>query len=191
MKSFLTKFIFALLCCALFAGVVSGQTRGINYSDTVTPKQIEFNISPSVLYSITNVSKQYLSDNKYSLACFFADGLLDCTTEMIRYDKKAFFRVFPNANPEFWDINLCGGNKWKGGLRENGEAFPGSSSFFAWTRDGYHLTRTGSSILICIGQASKNSDANQSFKYRLVDAIIHQSVKAIGYTIAERLIYKH
>ena len=52
---------------------------------------------------------------------------------------KSIFQTWKNqmwVNPAYsWP------NKWKNGLKENGERFPGSSTVFVWVTDLWHLAK--------------------------------------------------
>lgn len=39
----------------------------------------------------------------------------------------------------YWDKNISWKNKYKLGKKENGPAFPGSTTIFVWITDGWHL----------------------------------------------------
>ena len=39
----------------------------------------------------------------------------------------------------YWDKNISWKNKYKLGKKEDGPAFPGSTTIFVWTTDGWHL----------------------------------------------------
>ena len=52
------------------------------------------------------------------------------------YDK-SIFKNFKNQ--QFWDGRISWKNKWKNGDKEQGEKFPGSSTFFVFTTDAWHL----------------------------------------------------
>ena len=42
-------------------------------------------------------------------------------------------------NPSFWNKHLSWKNKWKNGEPSQGEKFLGSSTFFVWLTDAWHL----------------------------------------------------
>lgn len=52
------------------------------------------------------------------------------------YDR-SIFKNFKNQ--QFWDGRISWRNKWKNGQKEQGEKFPGSSTFFVFTTDAWHL----------------------------------------------------
>lgn len=52
------------------------------------------------------------------------------------YDK-SIFKNFKNQ--QFWDGRISWRNKWENGEKEQGEKFPGSSTFFVFTTDAWHL----------------------------------------------------
>lgn len=69
-----------------------------------------------------------------------AAGFSNGTHEALNYKYPRFKARFPGANDAFWYPHLSWRNKWKGGDPENWEQFPGSSSVFVATTDGYHAS---------------------------------------------------
>ena len=51
-------------------------------------------------------------------------------------------------NEQFWNPQVSYKNKWEGGMKANGERFPGSSTVFVWTTDAWHLFQTVQYALI-------------------------------------------
>ena len=71
----------------------------------------------------------------------FASGAFDATAEVVRINYSYFDKVFPGADPQFWDAKKSAKNKWKNGDSQQGERFFLSSTALVWTTDGYHLMR--------------------------------------------------
>ena len=73
------------------------------------------------------------------LIYFFA-GYFNCWCDYInsnpeRYATTLFYRF---KNQQWWDISKSSGNKWKNGLKANGEAFFGSTTFLVAITDAWH-----------------------------------------------------
>lgn len=79
------------------------------------------------------------------LALSILAGLADGTRDVLffRYSRS----IFPQGTGEqvlgagevFWNPAISWRNKWKNGDPEQGERFPGSSTFLVWTTDAWHL----------------------------------------------------
>ena len=76
---------------------------------------------------------------KSGLLCL--SGSFDATAEVLHINYTYFDKVFPGADPKFWNPHESAGNKWKNGDYKQGEKFLFSSTVLVWTTDGYHLTR--------------------------------------------------
>lgn len=46
---------------------------------------------------------------------------------------------FEKKDLQYWEPSLSSQNKYKGGKKENGPKFFGSTTFLAWTTDAWHL----------------------------------------------------
>ena len=162
MKTFLIRFLIALACCAIFAGIVNGQTP-----------------------------KQYLADNWKSLSACYIAGTLNGTVEILRHDYDAFLRVFPNADSGYWHPQTSWTNKWKDGDASKGEKFPMSSSLLAWTTDGYHLLRSGEKFMVCAAITFKIGGKKKNWKLYAADFISHSAAYSLGFTTSYNLVFKH
>lgn len=76
----------------------------------------------------------------------FISGATQGLNQVVAFHPDKFFSRYPDANRRYWDNDISWRNKWKGGDREQGEAFFGSSTFLAWTTDAYHLSGTLSRV---------------------------------------------
>ena len=109
----------------------------------------------------SGVDKSYIWKICARSAALFTAGLFDGTAEILRSDYPAFKKRFPNAKDEFWDMRISHRNKWKNGDYTQGPAYFGSTTFLAWTTDGYHLVRTlrnfgyATALIIPIGGKKK------------------------------------
>ena len=164
MKKFIIYFAFALMCCALFAGIVNGQT-----------------FKP----------KQYLKENWKGLTCVYLAGVANGTVEILRHDYENFIRVFPDADSGYWHPQTSWHNKWKDGDHTKGEKFPMSSTLLAWTTDGYHLLRSTEKAFICGAISFKIGDKKKNWKYYVLDFVTYSAVYSMGFTTSYSLIFKH
>jgi len=162
MKTFIIRFIIALACCAIFAGIVNGQTP-----------------------------RQYLSDNWKSLSACYLAGTLNSTVEILRHDYDAFLQVFPEADSGYWHPQTSSRNKWKDGDASKGEKFPLSSTLLAWSTDGYHLLRSGEKMIVCAAITFKIGGKKRNWKAYAADFICHSAAYSLGFTTTYSFIFKH
>ena len=78
----------------------------------------------------------------------FFSGAADGIAETIKFHPDAFFATHPNANRQFWDGRISWENKYRNGDPAQGRAYIGSTTWLAWTTDGYHLTRTTGNVFL-------------------------------------------
>ncbi len=86
-------------------------------------------------------------------AAAFVSGMVDGTIEAINYHYDDGFKITcPGANDGFWDPAKSWKNKYRNNDPRQGEKFPGSTTFFAFTTDAYHLLRTTNRTIdgVCI-----------------------------------------
>lgn len=74
----------------------------------------------------------------------FLSGALDGVSETLVWHYPQFEATHPGANPAYWNPYQSWRNKYRNGDPAQGRAYIGSTTWLAWTTDGYHLTRTGS-----------------------------------------------
>jgi hypothetical protein len=81
-------------------------------------------------------------------------GLAEAGMDALAHDFEG--SIFKDANPNFWNPIISGGNKWKNGDRNQGERFFLSSTLLVGFTEGWHLfkmVRTlflfGAVALIC------------------------------------------
>lgn len=72
----------------------------------------------------------------------FLSGTADGTSETLKFHYYRFEKRFPNANDNYWDPNKSWTNKYLNNEYKLGPKHFGSTTFLAWTTDGYHMTRT-------------------------------------------------
>jgi hypothetical protein len=75
-----------------------------------------------------------------SLALTFIGGAADGTAEALKWHYDVVDMRF-NLNDQYWNPQVSYVNKYAGGITANGPKFPGSTTYFVWTTDGYHMAR--------------------------------------------------
>lgn len=97
---------------------------------------IFFALTVYACHSFSQEKRKFITGNDvltYSLS--FLSGTAQGLEEAIKYHYNIGFKsAFPNANNQFWDPRISWTNK-------DNSNFPLASSLFAFTTDGYHLTR--------------------------------------------------
>jgi hypothetical protein len=78
----------------------------------------------------------------------FLSGAADGLSESLIWHYPRFEQIHPNANPAYWNPYQSWRNKYRNGDPAQGAAYFGSTSFLAWTTDGYHLSRTAGRTMI-------------------------------------------
>ena len=124
---------------------------------------------------------------KSGLMCL--SGSFDATAEVLKINYSYFDKVFPGANPEFWNPKESAGNKWKNGDRKQGERFLFSSTALVWTTDGYHLTRMLRNCTM-VAALTINIGDKKPLKQYLIEAVIYYFAYTAGFNLAYNLIYK-
>ena len=115
-------------------------------------------------------------------------GTSDAVVEVLRHDYPAFKRTF-NLSDTYWNPAVSWRNKWKDGDPAKGEAFPGSSTVFVFTTDGYHLMRSinhgaiMAAIVIKIGH-------KQKWYWYAADLLSYSAFYSIGFNLTYELIRK-
>lgn len=78
----------------------------------------------------------------------FFSGAADGVAETIKFHPDQFFAVHPGADRQFWDGRVSWRNKYRNGDPAQGRAYLGSTTWLAWTTDGYHLSRTTGNVFL-------------------------------------------
>lgn len=78
----------------------------------------------------------------------FLSGALDGVSETLVWHYPQFQATHPGANPGYWNPYISWVNKYKNGDPAQGRAYIGSTTWLAWTTDGYHLSRTTSRFFL-------------------------------------------
>ena len=73
-------------------------------------------------------------------------GLAEAGMDALAHDFEG--SIFKDANPNFWNPIVSGGNKWKNGDRNQGERFFLSSTLLVGFTEGWHLFKMGRTLLL-------------------------------------------
>jgi hypothetical protein len=135
----------------------------------------------------------YISSNKgkYTLtgAFMFVSGVSDGVNQTIDFHYSDFKSVFPGAKDKFWNNDISWKNKYRD--VEGGDYSPkffGSTTFLAWTTDGYHLTRTAANLSVISG-AAINFDGRKKLHWYLYDIAFFSLIKSLGFHFSYSLIF--
>ncbi len=117
----------------------------------------------------------------------FIAGSLDGFIESLNYHYDSGVKKrLPNINDQFWNPAISWRNKYKNGEPSEGAKFPGSTNFFVFTTDGYHLMRLlhkTTSVSIILSFDTPKGD-RKVLKYLLKTVLISAS-----YTLGKTLMY--
>lgn len=116
-------------------------------------------------------------------------GALDGTAETIKWHYYEFEEAFPKANPQFWNPKYSSQNKYKDGITGNGPKYFGSTTFLAWTTDGYHLLRTGRNAFFLTTLVIHPRE-KKNWKLYIKDIAIHTIAYQIGFYTTYDLVFK-
>jgi hypothetical protein len=83
----------------------------------------------------------------FAASTAFLAGSFEGTAETLKWHYDEFESVFPNADETYWNPEISWQNKYADGTPESGPRYFGSTTFLAWTTDGYHLMRTGRNLM--------------------------------------------
>jgi len=87
----------------------------------------------------TNIGT-YCKQHAISWSCLVVAGFSEGFLEELQFNYCAVKRRF-NTNDKFFDMNISWRNKYKNGDPKQGEKFFGSTTFLAFTSDGFHLSQ--------------------------------------------------
>lgn len=124
-----------------------------------------------------------------SLITAYLAGSLDGTTETVRWHYYDFESVFPKANSQFWNPKYSSQNKYKDGITGNGPKYFGSTTFLAWTTDGYHLLRTSRNVLL-LTTITIHPREKKSWKRYVGNIILHTIAYQAGFHTTYGLVFK-
>ena len=75
-------------------------------------------------------------------------GAFEGTAETLKWHYDEFENTFPDTDPDYWNPEISWRNKYKNGEPTQGAKHFGSTTFLAWTTDGYHLMRTSRNLMV-------------------------------------------
>ena len=90
---------------------------------------------------------------------------------------------------QFWDNTISWKNKWKNGDPNQGEKFPLSTTAFAWTQDGYHLTNFGAN-LSDVATLAVSLNGNNKWKDVLKKVAISVVTNRVAFYLSYNQIFK-
>lgn len=118
----------------------------------------------------------------------YLSGFFDGFGEVLTAKYDHFERVFPNADPSFWDRNRSQHRKWKNGDPAQGEAFFLSSTALVWTRDGYHGSRFLRNRFMVVGLAIPIGQDRKEWYWYLLDTLVYSAAYSFGFHTSYTLI---
>ncbi|MBP6854647.1 MAG: hypothetical protein KBD26_00760 [Candidatus Pacebacteria bacterium] len=122
----------------------------------------------------------------------FIAGASDGVSQTLAFHYEYFQNDFPDAPQNYWNPDSSWYNKWANGDPNQGEAFPGSSTMFVWTTDGYHLFRTISKTSlvsgICFGTVVNVYDQKKWWIY-LTDFVLYSVAYSAGFHLTYTLMF--
>lgn len=123
--------------------------------------------------------KEHIAPTVMVLLAGAADGL----NQTISYNWKGFKHAFPHANTHYWWPTTSFLNKYKGGKKENGPAYFGSTSFLVWTTDGYHMTRFVEHLFLAGALSVKITQSKKKWYYYVAEAAGYWLVNRVGFAV--------
>ena len=122
-------------------------------------------------------------------ALIFA-GAADGTAESVKWHyHEQFSTTVPGNDPDYWNPDISWKNKYRDGTPESGPAYFGSTTFLAWTTDGYHLMRTTRNLMVttAILLAPKQKQKWHSY---LIKAAMYTLSYQLGFHLTYTFIFK-
>ena len=96
--------------------------------------------------------------------------------------------TFPTANPQFWNPEISWTNKYKNGDPLQGAKFPGSTTIFVGTTDGYHAMLSSRDIMIVTSISI--SSKSRSWKHFLKKTALYTISYGLGFELTYRRLIK-
>ena len=84
--------------------------------------------------------KGYCKDHAISWSCFVLAGVSEGFLDELQFNYPAVKRRF-HTRDKFWNPEISWRNKYKHNDPSQGAKYFGSTTFLAWTTDGFHLTQ--------------------------------------------------
>lgn len=137
-----------------------------------------------VLYTGRCAGQSFRWKSQIAPASFvFLAGISDGLVETISHNYAGFKKVFPGANNQFYAPGMSFRNKYKGGIRENGARFPGSTNVLVFTTDGYHLGRFTEHLFLAGAFALKITEGKQRWWVYIVQGLGYWFVNRAGFAM--------
>ena len=124
------------------------------------------------------------------MACFFVAGALEGQAETLKWHPEEFAKALPGADITWWNPELSWPNKYKNGDPQQGPAYFGSTTFLAWTTDGYHATRTLKNVTGLVGILLTPDMKGQRWYIYLAKAALYSISYSAGFHLTYSLIFK-
>jgi hypothetical protein len=115
-----------------------------------------------------------------------ANGAFKATADILDENYYYFGRVFPDANPYFWNKQLSYRNKGSGLLKR---------TILVWTTDGWHLMDSGHNVTmyfcITINLADWSEPTRLPTKRIILRGLWYGVMRGVGYNAVDRGFFKH
>jgi len=123
-------------------------------------------------------------------ALMFISGAAHGVSETLVWHYPRFQQVHPNANPRYWNPRESWVNKYRNGDPAQGRAYVGSTTWLAWTTDGYHLMNTISRTTAVAGLTIPlYTGSGKKFKHYALEAAGKGLVWTIGFHSTYSMLY--
>lgn len=109
----------------------------------------------------------------------FIAGAFNGVSQDLLFHYNEFESTFPNTNPQFWNPEISWTNKYKNGNPLDGAKFPGSTTIFVGTTDGYHAMLSSRDIMIVTTIAI--SPKSRSWKHFLKKTALYTVSYGLGF----------
>lgn len=119
----------------------------------------------------------------------FLGGAFEGTAETLKFHYYKFEKHFPNANDNYWDSNKSWLNKYQNNQYGQGQKYFGSTTFLAWTTDGYHLMRTARNASFMAAIVLKKHKKQKWYWY-LAEGAGHLLAYQAGFHLTYSVIYR-
>ena len=104
-----------------------------------------------LLMSLTSFSQDWWKLEKrdiFAASTMLFAGAFEGTAETLKWHYDEFENTLPDADTDYWNPEISWKNKYKNGEPTQGPKHFGSTTFLAWSTDGYHLMRTSRNLMV-------------------------------------------
>ena len=144
-----------------------------------------------LLLPLFSFSQFNLKKELPSLATAFGAGMCEGGAETLKFHFYKVKQKYPNVNEHYWNPDVSWTNKYKNGDPTQGPKYFGSTTFLAWTTDGYHLLRTQRNGLFISTLVLKLSlNEKKKLHSYIINAIIHTLAYQAGFHTTYTLMFK-